>query len=38
MKINWKIFKEILYLAIPAVGEMILYRKKYNKEITFTIL
>lgn len=25
MKINWKIFKEILYLAIPAVGEMTLY-------------
>ncbi len=25
MKINWKIFSEILYLAIPAVGEMILY-------------
>ncbi|WP_339018095.1 MATE family efflux transporter [Fusobacterium animalis] len=25
MKINWKIFREILYLAIPAVGEMILY-------------
>ena len=25
MKINWKIFREILYLAIPAVGEMTLY-------------
>ena len=24
-KLNWKIFKEILYLAIPAVGEMTLY-------------
>jgi putative efflux protein, MATE family len=25
MKINWKIFREIIYLAIPAVGEMTLY-------------
>ena len=25
MKINWKIFREILYLTIPAVGEMTLY-------------
>ena len=25
MKINWKIFRKILYLAIPAVGEMTLY-------------
>ena len=25
MKINWKIFHEIIYLAIPAVGEMTLY-------------
>ena len=25
MKINWKIFREILYLAIPVVGEMTLY-------------
>ena len=25
MKINWKIFCEIIYLAIPAVGEMTLY-------------
>ena len=25
MKINWKIFRGILYLAIPAVGEMTLY-------------
>ena len=25
MKINWKIFREILYLAIPAVDEMTLY-------------
>ena len=25
MKINWKIFSEIIYLAIPAVGEMTLY-------------
>ena len=25
MKINWKIFREILCLAIPAVGEMTLY-------------
>ena len=25
MKINWKIFRAIIYLAIPAVGEMTLY-------------
>lgn len=25
MKINWKIFREIIYLTIPAVGEMTLY-------------
>ena len=25
MKINWKLFREILYLAIPAVAEMTLY-------------
>ena len=25
MKINWKIFREIIYLASPAVGEMTLY-------------
>ena len=25
MKINWKIFREIIYLVIPAVGEMTLY-------------
>lgn len=25
MKINWKVFHEILYLSVPAVGEMTLY-------------
>ena len=25
MKINWKVFREILYLSVPAVGEMTLY-------------